>query len=116
LGYLAVALRECAEQSWFAAIVRVHVGDQVRAGDAIGKLGSSGNSTEPHLLFRVCDKPDPLMCVGIPLNFSNVTVQWSGLPCPSKGGTFTEARRIVCDFFCAPALCKLYTCVLKIMA
>ncbi|MFL6554318.1 MAG: M23 family metallopeptidase [Chthoniobacterales bacterium] len=44
-------MREGAEQSWFAASVRVHVGDQVRAGDAIGKLGSSGNSTEPHLLF-----------------------------------------------------------------
>ena len=82
LGYLAVALREGAEQSWFAASVRVHVGDQVRAGDALGKLGSSGNSTEPHLLFRVCDKPDPLMCAGIPLNFSNVTVQWAGLPHP----------------------------------
>ena len=35
--------------------VRVHVDDQVKTGDVIGKLGSSGNSTEPHLHFHVCD-------------------------------------------------------------
>jgi murein DD-endopeptidase MepM/ murein hydrolase activator NlpD len=46
--------------------VGIRVGDQVKAGDVFGKLGSSGNSTEPHLHFHVCDKPDPLMCAGIP--------------------------------------------------
>lgn len=52
--------------------VRVHAGDHVVQGQQIGQVGSSGNSTEPHLHFQVCDGADPLMCAGIP-------IQWVGL-------------------------------------
>jgi murein DD-endopeptidase MepM/ murein hydrolase activator NlpD len=72
--------------------VCVHIGDQVKAGDLIGKLGSSGNSTEPHLHFHVCDKPDPLMSAGIPMNFSNVTIQWADLPRPIQSGDVVIAK------------------------
>jgi len=72
--------------------VRVLVGDQVKTGDVLGKLGSSGNSTEPHLHFHVCDKPDPLMCAGIPVNFSNITIQWADLPRPIQSGDVVLAK------------------------
>ena len=72
--------------------VRVHVADQVKAGTIIGKLGSSGNSTEPHLHFHVCDKPDPLMCAGIPVNFNNVNIEGAGGPRPIQSGDFVTAK------------------------
>jgi murein DD-endopeptidase MepM/ murein hydrolase activator NlpD len=52
--------------------VTLKAGDLVKAGQVIGRLGGSGNSTEPHLHFQVCDGPHPLDCAGIPINFIGV--------------------------------------------
>jgi murein DD-endopeptidase MepM/ murein hydrolase activator NlpD len=57
--------------------IRVKAGDTVAQGQMIGQLGSSGNSTEPHLHFQVCDAADALMCAGIPVQFTNVEVPWA---------------------------------------
>jgi murein DD-endopeptidase MepM/ murein hydrolase activator NlpD len=85
-----------SEYSFYAHMqkgsVRVHVGDQVKAGDVLGKLGSSGNSTEPHLHFHVCDKSDALMSAGIPVNFNNVTIQWADVPRPIQSGDIVIAK------------------------
>lgn len=50
----------------------VKVGQKVKAGEMIARLGSSGSSTEPHLHFHVCDGPSAVQCVGKPVTFSNI--------------------------------------------
>ena len=66
--------------------VGVKVGDRVAAGTPLGKLGSSGNSTEPHLHFQVCDAADALTCAGIPVDFQNVTLPFADYARPLQSG------------------------------
>jgi murein DD-endopeptidase MepM/ murein hydrolase activator NlpD len=56
--------------------VRVRPGDSVAAGAPLGRLGSSGNSTEPHLHFHVCSG-SALQCAGVPVSFNNIKVLWA---------------------------------------
>jgi murein DD-endopeptidase MepM/ murein hydrolase activator NlpD len=72
--------------------VRVQVGDRVAGGTRLGKLGSSGNSTEPHLHFQVCDAADPLMCAGIPVQFHNATLPFADYPRPMQSGDVVVAN------------------------
>lgn len=46
--------------------LRVKVGDRVRRGAVVGKVGNSGNSTEPHLHFHISDGNSPLGSEGLP--------------------------------------------------
>jgi murein DD-endopeptidase MepM/ murein hydrolase activator NlpD len=71
--------------------VKVKVGDAVRSGQPVGKLGSSGNSTEPHLHFQVCDAPEPLNCAGIPINFQGISLPWADYARPVQSGDLVEA-------------------------
>jgi hypothetical protein len=70
--------------------VGVAVGQNVVAGQAIGAVGTSGNSTEPHLHFHVCDAPDPLKCVGMPVRFENIEIPFSETPRQVQSGDVVE--------------------------
>jgi murein DD-endopeptidase MepM/ murein hydrolase activator NlpD len=70
----------------------VRVGEQVRAGDLVGYLGSSGSSTEPHLHFHVCDGPSALNCVGKPAAFSNIENPYAFVAGPIQSGDMVVTK------------------------
>ena len=51
------------------------VGQQLRRGQVLGKLGNSGNTDAPHLHFHVMDRPDPLASNGLPFEFDTFTLE-----------------------------------------
>lgn len=55
--------------------VRVKLGDHVRSGQLLGFVGNSGNSTEPHLHFHICDANSVLSCEGLPYALPSFEVQ-----------------------------------------
>ena len=46
--------------------IRVKAGDRVKHGQVMALLGNSGNSTEPHLHFHICNLNSPLAAEGLP--------------------------------------------------
>ena len=46
--------------------IRVKPGDRVKRGQTLALLGNSGNSTEPHLHFHICNVNSPLASEGLP--------------------------------------------------
>ncbi|MFC5065644.1 M23 family metallopeptidase [Actinomycetospora atypica] len=51
------------------------VGQPLRRGQVLGKLGNSGNTSAPHLHFHVMDRTDPLAANGLPFEFDSFTLE-----------------------------------------
>lgn len=58
--------------------VRVEPGDEVAAGDEVGRCGHTGNSSEPHLHVQVQDNPTFELAASLPVQFSDVDLAWPG--------------------------------------
>ena len=50
----------------------VKPGDRVQRGQRIAAVGGSGNSTEPHLHFHVCDSADLMRATAIPIRWKEM--------------------------------------------
>ena len=70
--------------------IHVRPGERVRAGQTIGRVGNSGNASEPHVHVHLQDTPTPYLAEGIPMYFHNYRVDGKrvdrGMPTGGRGG------------------------------
>jgi hypothetical protein len=77
--------------------LRVKVGDKVHRGQVLGLLGNSGNSSEPHLHFHICNANSELACEGLPYAFATYELQGKGegwKPSDSHGALVKQETEI----------------------
>ena len=64
--------------AWYAHLrqnsITVKVGDAVKTGAPIAKLGNTGPSEGPHLHLGLLNKPDPIAGRSVPFVFENFTL------------------------------------------
>jgi murein DD-endopeptidase MepM/ murein hydrolase activator NlpD len=66
----------------------VRQGDDLRAGDVVGRCGNSGNSSEPHVHVQLMDHRWPYVAAGLPFVFTDVSIDGSA---PTDGLPVNEA-------------------------
>jgi murein DD-endopeptidase MepM/ murein hydrolase activator NlpD len=75
--------------------LKVKLGDRVTAGEVLGLLGNTGNSTAPHLHFHLMDGPSPLDANGIPYVFTRFSS--SGVVPVGGEDTLEEGTAVTID-------------------
>ena len=75
--------------------VRVKVGDKVQQGQRIGKCGSSGDATVPHLHIHLQDTPILFKGEGLPIQFQSYTAgkQFVSAGEPVRGQTIRNKNK-----------------------
>jgi hypothetical protein len=68
--------------------IRVQAGESVTAGQVLGLLGNTGNSSAPHLHFALLDGPDGLAANSLPF----VIDEWTLVGTPSPESSATDVR------------------------
>lgn len=74
--------------------VTVELGQQIRTGDVLGRLGHSGNSTAPHLHFQLMDGPDARRAKGVPAAFADYERRRDGAWEPVHHGIPGRSERV----------------------
>jgi murein DD-endopeptidase MepM/ murein hydrolase activator NlpD len=74
--------------------ILVKPGDRVTQGQAVGRVGNSGNTSEPHLHIHLQDRPDPDFAEGIPLYFHDYRVGDQFVERGMPTGGFAEGRPV----------------------
>ena len=54
--------------------IQVEIGQNIKKGDVIGKIGHSGNSFAPHLHFQLMDSDDIVIANGLPCVFEQYEI------------------------------------------
>ncbi len=76
-----------------AKSVSLKIGARVRTGDAIGEVGNSGDSAEPHLHFHIMNGADPTQADGVPVVFENWKAQsYSRAPIERQQGVIPKGE------------------------
>lgn len=78
-------------QTWS---IRVFVGQSVKKGEIIGKVGHSGNSFAPHLHFQLMDSNDIVTANGLPCAFEQYEIFQDGKWQEVFNGIPTDKDRI----------------------
>ncbi len=74
--------------------IQVSVGQSVKKGEVIGRVGHSGNSFAPHLHFQLMDSSDIAIANGLPLAFEQYELFKNGIWEKVNNGIPTNKDRI----------------------